>query len=77
MKFYFWFALLMCRITGTRPSFLLHPLDLIGGDEVPQLAFFPGMNIQSKKKLEVFDTAITMLKRYYELLPMSTFAEQL
>ena len=77
MKFYFWFALLMCKLTRTPPSFLLHPLDLIGGDDVPELAFFPGMNIQSQKKLEVFDTAITMLKQRYELLPMSAFAARL
>ena len=34
-------ALAACRATGTQPSFLLHPLDLLSGDEVPQLSFFP------------------------------------
>ena len=54
---------------------MLHPLDLIGGDDVPQLSFFPGMNIKSEKKLEVFETAITMLKKNFELLPMSEFSK--
>ncbi len=27
---------------GTEPSFLLHPLDLLGGDHAPALRFFPG-----------------------------------
>ena len=74
MKFYLWFAIMMCKLTKTPPSYLLHPLDLIGGDDVPQLSFFPGMNIKSEKKLEVFETAITMLKKHFELLPMSKFS---
>jgi hypothetical protein len=65
----------MCKLTKTPPSYLLHPLDLIGGDDVPQLLFFPGMNIKSEKKLEVFETAITMLKKNFELLPMSEFSK--
>ncbi len=43
-------ALGMCRLTGTEPSFLLHPLDLIGGDKAPQLAFFPGMDILKRQE---------------------------
>jgi peptidoglycan-N-acetylglucosamine deacetylase len=74
MKLYLWIAIMMCKITKTPPSYLLHPLDLIGGDNVPELAFFPGMNIQSEKKLEVFKTAIKMLKKHFDLLPMSEFA---
>jgi len=75
MKFYLRFAILMCKITQTPPSYLLHPLDLIGGDDVPQLAFFPGMDIKSEKKLEVFETALQILKKNFELLPMSAFAK--
>jgi hypothetical protein len=75
MKFYLRFAIFMCKITKTAPSYLLHPLDLIGGNDVPQLAFFPGMNIKSEKKLEVFETAMTMLKQHFELLPMSAFSK--
>jgi peptidoglycan-N-acetylglucosamine deacetylase len=75
MKLYLRFAIFMCKITKTPPSYLLHPLDLIGGDDVPQLSFFPGMSIKSEKKLEVFETAITMLKKNFELLPMSAFSK--
>ena len=76
MKTYLWFAIFMCQITNTQPSFLLHPLDLIGGDKIPQLKFFPGMNINSKKKTEVFKTAIRTLKKHYQLVPMSKHAQQ-
>ena len=50
MKFYLSTAIRMCKITNTPISFLLHPLDLIGGDQITQLAFFPGMNVTSTKK---------------------------
>jgi hypothetical protein len=76
MKMYLSFALFMCRITGTRPSFLLHPLDLIGGDQITQLAFFPGMNISSDKKVEVFKIVIKALKKRYNLMGMNKFYDE-
>ncbi|MFN8250488.1 MAG: polysaccharide deacetylase family protein [Ferruginibacter sp.] len=75
MRFYLWFSIMMCRITKTPPSYLLHPLDLIGGDDVPQLSFFPGMDIKSEKKMAVFETAMTQLKKHFELMPMGEFAK--
>lgn len=76
MKFYLSFALFMCRITGTKPSFLLHPLDLIGGDQITQLAFFPGMNISSDKKVKVFKTVIKALQKRYNLMGMNKFYDE-
>ncbi len=77
MKFYLRFAIFMCKITRTPPSYLLHPLDLIGKDHVPSLAFFPGMNIKSERKLKIFEIAITTLKKHFELVPMSEFSKRL
>ncbi len=76
MKFYLWFALFMCRVTRTRPSFLLHPLDLVGGDQIEQLAFFPGMNISSSRKVEVFKTVIQTLKKRYDIVGMNKYYSQ-
>jgi peptidoglycan/xylan/chitin deacetylase (PgdA/CDA1 family) len=76
MKLYLRFSILMCKITRTPPSYLLHPLDLLGSDDVPELAFFPGMNIQSKQKVEIFETAMKIMKNNFELLPMGQFAER-
>ena len=67
----------MCKITKTQPSYLLHPLDLIGKDHVPSLAFFPGMNIKSEQKLKIFGMAIQILKQNFELVPMSEFSKRL
>lgn len=77
MKIYLRFAILMCKLTKTSPSYLLHPLDLIGKDRVPSLAFFPGMNIKSERKLKIFEIAIQILKDNFNLVPMSEFSESL
>lgn len=77
MKAYLNFSILMCKITGTQPSYLLHPLDLIGKDHVPELSFFPGMNIKSDKKLKVFEKTITILKKHFQLVNMTEYAASL
>lgn len=77
MKMYLRFSISMCKITRTQPSFLLHPLDLIGADVVPELSFFPGMNIKSERKLKIFKIAMQVLKENFELVKMSEFAASL
>lgn len=77
MKFYLSFALLLCKLTRTPISFLLHPLDIIGGDQIEQLAFFPGMNIKSEIKLKVFKETISRLNKDYSLVKMSEFRNSL
>ena len=71
MKFYLNTAIRMCRISNTPISFLLHPLDLIGGDQITELAFFPGMNVNSNKKVEIFKEVIQTLSVYYNVVNMS------
>ncbi len=74
MRFYLRTAITLCRITNTAPSFLLHPLDLIGGDQARELAFFPGMEVASDRKLEVFDEVMSTLAEHFELVDMRTHA---
>jgi hypothetical protein len=69
-------ALGLCRLTGTEPSFLIHPLDLLGPDEAPHLAFFPGMDVDSRRKREVFDRVLDELGRRFTLLTMSEHARR-
>ena len=54
MRLYLNMAITLCKLSSTQPSFLLHPLDLIGGDQVKNLAFFPGMEISTKTKVKIF-----------------------
>ena len=70
-------AITACRLTRTEPSFLLHPLDLLGGDQVPQLSFFPGMDVTGKKKIELFHRILGLLGKHYTLVPMSVHARSL
>jgi len=42
----------MCRLSGTEPSLLLHPLDFLGAEDDPDLGFFPGMSMPVDKKLD-------------------------
>jgi hypothetical protein len=77
MAFYLSTATRMCKITNTPISFLLHPLDLIGGDQVTQLAFFPGLDVRSNKKVEVFKNVIYTLSSHFELVNMSKYLEEL
>jgi hypothetical protein len=77
MKLYLRFSIFMCKLTKTSPSYLLHPLDLIGSREAPELKFFPGMNVQSEKKIKIFEVALISLKKNFELLPMGEYAKQL
>jgi hypothetical protein len=75
MTFYLNFALHLCRITATRPSFLLHPLDLIGGDLIRELSFFPGMDVETEKKTDIFKKVLGKLARHFSLVNMSEHAD--
>jgi len=74
MKQYLHTAIFFCKVTNTAPSFLLHPLDLIGGDMIPELKFFPGMNVKSEQKTKIFINVINNLSSNFKLLNMSSHA---
>jgi hypothetical protein len=74
MRLYLKIALSLCKLTKTEPSFLLHPPDILGGDKVPELKFFPGMDLDSERKLEVFEEVLNELRNHFKLVQMSTYA---
>jgi peptidoglycan-N-acetylglucosamine deacetylase len=74
---YFATALGLCRLTGTQPSLLLHPLDFLGCDDhLPELAFFPAMGLAREKKLEVVSDALHQLSDHYTVLPVGQHAQE-
>jgi peptidoglycan-N-acetylglucosamine deacetylase len=77
MQLYLSIAIYMCKVTGTSPSYLLHPLDLIGGDKLKELSFFPGMDLTSDQKVKVFNKVIGTLSKHFNLVNMSTHAESI
>jgi len=73
---YFRVAMQLCRVTNTRPSLLLHPLDFLGSDDIHDLGFFPGMQIPRMKKLAVLSEVFRLLAQEYKLTTMQEHARQ-
>ncbi len=72
---YFATALDLCRATGTAPSLLLHPLDFLGGDDVPELRFFPAMDRCGERKTAATARFVDAYLRRFEVVPMLRHAE--
>ena len=66
-----------CRLTGNSLSFLLHPLDLLDRTHAPQLAFFPGMDLDHRRKRALFVAALEVLREQFTLVPMGVHAQAL
>ena len=77
MLLYLKIALIMCRLTGTEPSFVIHPTDLLGGDQVPDMGFFPGMDLPADYKVHLFKKVIGELSKRYKLVNMRFHAESI
>jgi len=69
-------SLTMCRLGGVTPSFLLHPLDFLGCDKVKELAFFPGMDLPTARKIEFVDAGMERLKKMFEVVPLEEAARR-
>lgn len=74
-RLYFHVALRLCRLTGTQPSLLLHPLDFLGCNDTPDLAFFPAMNLPSYKKLALLSKLLRLLSEQFEVLTVQQHAQ--
>jgi peptidoglycan-N-acetylglucosamine deacetylase len=71
---YFRTGLLMCRAARVAPSILLHPLDLLGGDDVSSLSFFPGMAMSGKVKRELVSGFLALFAERYEICTVGEHA---
>ncbi len=63
-------ALLLCSLTRTMPSLLLHPLDFLGRGEAPGLEFFPGMDLDGDFKRSFVDDALAEYSRRFSVVAM-------
>jgi peptidoglycan-N-acetylglucosamine deacetylase len=70
-------ALGLCRLRGIEPSFLLHPLDFLGGDLEQRLNFFPAMSLPTERKLALLGEVLDEMGRHFELCDMQTHAQRL
>lgn len=69
-------AVKFCKMTGTQLSLLLHPLDFLSGEDVPELKFFPGMSLPLEEKLEFVSGMLETLGRDFEILNMGKHAQK-
>lgn len=67
-------ALHLCRLSGVTPSFLLHPLDFLGCDQVKELAFFPGMDLSTDAKVEFVEEVLKSLTASYDVVTLEEHA---
>lgn len=76
---YFRTALRICRLAGVAPSILLHPLDLLGSDDLPDsgLEFFPGMNIPGARKRALVRDCLDLLTDAFDVVPVGDHATAL
>lgn len=63
-----------CKAAGVNPSFLLHPLDFLGPEDAPELAFFPGMKMSVADKLGLAGKTFDALGRSFSLVSMREHA---
>lgn len=74
-KTYWRSAVAACAATGVQPSFLLHPLDFLGGEDVPAMKFFPGMANTAAKKIEFLSETVETLTSRYDVVSMREHAD--
>jgi peptidoglycan/xylan/chitin deacetylase (PgdA/CDA1 family) len=73
---YFRLAITLCRLTGVRPSILLHPLDFLSVKDDSELSFFPGMNVSIERKRALIADFIATLQDCYDVQPLAAQAEE-
>lgn len=67
----------MCRLTNTEPSLLLHPLDFLGKEDKTGLEFFPAMNMESTKKLDLMETFFDIFQKRFAPVPIGEYLSSL
>lgn len=77
MMFYLTTAIYCCKWTKTRPCFLIHPTDLMGSDLVRDLDFFPGMQLTTEKKVELFTMVINRFKKHYSFETLMDYVNEI
>jgi hypothetical protein len=74
---YFRLALNACRLAGTQPSILLHPLDFLGREDCSALSFFPGMDLPRERKLALAAELLDIFSAKFATVTMSQHAARI
>ncbi len=68
------FGVLLCRLRRVEPSIILHPLDFLGREDAPELAFFPGMDLTRADKLRIVDRYLRRIQQHFDVVTLSEHA---
>ncbi|QDT68382.1 Polysaccharide deacetylase [Planctomycetes bacterium MalM25] len=68
-------AMRLCRLRGVAPTLLLHPLDFLGEEDEPQLAYFPGMRLTREAKLSLLSDTLADLARNRQVVTVAEHAK--
>ncbi|MEU0880664.1 polysaccharide deacetylase family protein [Lentzea sp. NPDC005914] len=74
---YFRAALRLCLATGTAPSLLLHPTDVLSGAEAPGMEFFPGMAVPGAQKVALLGWVLSVLRRHFDVVGTGAHVDRL
>jgi hypothetical protein len=67
-------SLSLCRRCRVEPSLILHPPDLLGAEDAPDLAFFPAMRRSLAWKREAFRDLLGELSRWFSVVTLREHA---
>ena len=68
-------ALWLCRLTQIAPSILLHPLDFLAEDDIPELRGFPGLGKDGVAKRSLTQNLLGLIDERFELKSLSEHAK--
>ena len=68
-------ALATCRALRVEPSYLLHSLDFVGGDDRDDLGFFPGMKLSWADKRRLMTVVLRRLQQGFDVMPMAELVD--
>lgn len=64
----------LCRVRCVAPTLLLHPLDFLGQEDEPQLAYFPGMRLTREVKLSLLSDTLAGLAKNRRIVTVAEHA---
>lgn len=74
---YFRAAVRLCLLTGTAPSLLLHPTDVLSGSEAPGMEFFPGMAVPGAEKAALLGWVLSLLRENFDVVGTGAHVDRL
>jgi len=75
MLLYLKLGLSLIRARNIEPSFLIHPTDMLGIEQVPDMRFFPGMALSANEKLKILKRVIREITKHFKLVKMINHAK--